>query len=447
MAVKSQSSIAGTISLYVFYGLLAYMPFHVFLSTWVGSSFGVLELAKVAKEPVLVVGFLAALYSARNQLTVLLEGYKKIFWLIAAYALISVISVLLKPNELDAEVLGLAYNSRFLVFFLYAILLVRIHGQDVIYKAANLVLITGSIVALLGVLQVAVLPDHALNRFGYSKANGTPEAFYISPITKETERAYSTLKDPNSLGSYLIIILSLGIVYGFSNVKKTKRLLVIILIVALSLACLYLTYSRSSLVGLVAALAVLAVMIPSVRKFFFGGVRKYVSIVAAIALPAIFLYALSGTFFFQNVVLHDVEGKQQTSNTLRLDAYRRSLQGIADNPLGYGVGSAGPVSFKNESKGAMIPENYYLQIALEVGIIGLVVFMAIVLVIGFKVLRLGLSGNLIAVSLLVSLVGISIANMFNHIWANEAVAYTWWGLAGLVLASKPRKPAKTTRQS
>jgi hypothetical protein len=40
-----------------------------------------------------------------------------------------------------------------------------------------------------------------------------------------------------------------------------------------------------------------------------------------------------------------------------------------------------------------------------------------------------------ALALLASLIGI-IANLLLHVWADDTLAYIWWGIAGAVLAKK-----------
>lgn len=441
MVGKSINSLISKISLLIFYGLLAYMPFHVFLATWLGSSLGILELAKVAKEPILVIGIVLALYSARGKLASLYKKFKVLFWLIAALGLISVIAVILNSNEFEAEILGLTYNTRYLVFFVYGAILTSYFGKRIVSNSARIVLYSGVLVAILGLFQVFILPDTSLANFGYSRETGTPAAFYVNHEAKETERAYSTLKDPNSLGSYLVIIISMVLVTMFNRSKNRPRAIRYIAILIILLGCLYLTYSRSAIVGLAAGLATLVMLSPQIQRIFMAGKRKYITFSAILVIPAVALYLISGTYFFQSVVLHDVEGKEQTSNTLRLAAYKEGMNKIIENPMGTGVGSAGPVSFKNESKGVIIPENYYMQIALEVGIIGLLIFLSILVYVGYHLYVSASAGGVLAIALLVSLVGVSIANIFNHLWANEAVAYTWWGLAGLSLGAAVIKPS------
>jgi hypothetical protein len=42
--------------------------------------------------------------------------------------------------------------------------------------------------------------------------------------------------------------------------------------------------------------------------------------------------------------------------------------------------------------------------------------------------------SLLARVLLASFVGITFVNLLSHAWADDTLAYLWWGLAGLAIA-------------
>ncbi len=77
----------------------------------------------------------------------------------------------------------------------------------------------------------------------------------------------------------------------------------------------------------------------------------------------------------------------------------------------------------------MVSENYYLQLALETGLLGLALFLAATFNLAVVLAR---SPEPIMSALLAAFIGLSLAGLFTHVWANDAVAYSWWGLAGLV---------------
>jgi hypothetical protein len=75
-----------------------------------------------------------------------------------------------------------------------------------------------------------------------------------------------------------------------------------------------------------------------------------------------------------------------------------------------------------------------LQVGEEVGVLGLALFMAILAGVTIRLYRV--RDSKLAVALLASFIGLAFTNLLVHIWSNEAVAYTWWGLAGLVLVKQ-----------
>lgn len=107
---------------------------------------------------------------------------------------------------------------------------------------------------------------------------------------------------------------------------------------------------------------------------------------------------------------------------------------MADNPAGYGPGTAGLTSIRNQEQGTVLNENYYLQIAYEVGVIGLLLFLTILVMVTVYLWRQSAQIP-VALALLASFAGLALTNVLVHIWSNEAVAYSWWGLAGLVLST------------
>src|SRR5690606_24194838 len=128
---KKPTSIWQKISLWLFFGLLAYMPLHILLSTWLGTSFGVLEFAKVAKELVLLGGAGLALVIGLRRGIVRQLLLDKLIWLLVAFSLLNVGLALWRPTDPDAELLGLAYTVRFLVYFVWAVILTKLYNPQV----------------------------------------------------------------------------------------------------------------------------------------------------------------------------------------------------------------------------------------------------------------------------------------------------------------------------
>ncbi len=419
---------ASQVALYIFYGLLAYMPVHIFVSTWLGSSLGILDVSKVAKDIFMVFGFLCLAISLP------LGSYKKLLanWtvrLIILYGLLTLLMAAIKPTELDAEVLGVVYNTRFLLFFLYAALLTTRYATDTLLKnSIKITLAVAVTVLIFGIIQYTSLPPDAMTNFGYSKENGVLPFFSIDN-NESLERIMSTVRDPNTYGSYLVIVGSMAGA-ALIRARRLDSKKVLLGILTLLIMNLIMTFSRSAWLAAFFAVGILF-LLTDLRQLVWRLTLKYKMVFGVLATLAVVVGVFFGGEAVRNYVFHDSSQEAApTANEMRNSYWERSVESIIQNPLGSGPGTSGPTSFRNDTQGYEIDENYYLQIAKEVGLTGLALFVGILLLIS-KALYLQ-RNNIYAVALLASLVGLSFANIFLHIWANETVAYLWWGLAGLI---------------
>src|SRR5207237_8565649 len=98
-----------------------------------------------------------------------------------------------------------------------------------------------------------LLPYYVRQLVGYRRANGVLPVFLIDD-KPDLERIMSTIRDPNSLGSYIVVIMSLAL--AFLVRRKALRQLTLGLL-ALGGMCLVFTFSRSAWLGCLAAATVL----------------------------------------------------------------------------------------------------------------------------------------------------------------------------------------------
>ena len=422
----------------IFVGLLAYAPLHIFISTVIGANLGGLNLLKVLKDIVALFGFCLMLGISVRRDWFIRWLKQPLVLLIMAYGLLTVLLALVRPTDQGAEVLGVTYNLRFLIFFLYGWLLIQwLPAKELIKTSVKAVLWSAVIVVAFGLIQYWFLPNDALTHLGFTKANGVFPAFFIDD-KPNLERVMSTVRDPNSLGSYLIIISTL-LAASLARAKKDQRLFWAGLLVATGL-CLFLTFSRSALLGLVLSLGVLAILLGK-DKITVTKKQLQQLVVACLCVLLVLIggvYAARNTYTVQNVIFHaDQSTKQEDPNQLRVRFLKESLRSIANHPLGTGPGTAGLASIKNNVQGTVLNENYYLQVASEVGVLGLLCFVTVLVTLAVQLLKIS-GTNSLAVAVLASLAGLMLTNMLVHIWSNEAVAYTWWGLAGLLMARTVR---------
>ncbi len=442
-AVRDEpDSFAGRLARYIFFTLLAYMPLHIFLSTWIGTSLDILEPAKVAKEFVLLFGFGLVVAASVKKPWFKLVFKDKLMWLIASFALLHLVVMAMRPTDPQAELLALAYNTRFLVFFIYAVLLAHLYNRaHLVKRSAQVVLGVSVLVLVFGALQYNVLPHNTLERAGYSREAGVLPAFFIDDKI-DFPRVMSTVRDPNSYGSYLLIIIALAASY-LRIVKRYASRYLLIGILGLGLVNLLMTFSRSAWIGL--AFVVMVLMFFWIKEGRHKAAARDVKIIIAASLIALAmisaasLYALRDSYTFQNVFFHaDESTVLESPNEKRVRFWQESAAATVENPLGHGPGTAGLPSIRNQEQGTVLNENYYLQIAYEIGVVGLALFLAILVVVWVRLWRISAT-SVTVVALLASFAGLALTNFLVHIWANEAVAYTWWGLAGLFMVLGTQK--------
>jgi len=414
--------------------LLVYMPFHILLSQSLSLATGGLEIWKVAKDALtLLLAVFAVLLVWQQRKSNRLFNILVVLSLV--YGLLHLGVWALHPgNNPRTSILGSVYNNRLLWYLLIGFsagLLVR--GSALLERRIiKIILIVSTIVAVLGILQY-FLPKDILTHLGYSIERGVKPNFFIDD-KPDLPRVMSTLRDPNSLGAYLILPLSL-LAYLFLDKTYLGRRRLLVGLFVLQGVALVLTFSRSAWLG--ALLSVVLVTVMSYRRAVGGFTKRYWPLIAAFVVGfGLMAFALRDNYVVQNVILHSDESTvaELDSNDLHLLYAQRAATAIVAEPGGYGPGTAGLVSIQNPN-GGFLTENYYLQIGYEVGVIGLLLFIAVQVIICWQLWK---SKSRLAIVLLASFAGYVVVNMLLHIWTNETVAAWWWLVAGLAICAKNR---------
>lgn len=416
------------VPLFVVIALLVYMPFHIFLAQYISLFTGGLEVWKIAKDVVLLAGLMLSI-----GLVLWTKAYrnnKKYVWFLALASIYGLIHLAVWQLNTGIDpgnaVLATAYNSRVLGYALLAWGAVMVYpGKIRIHEVARLLLIVSSIICLLGIIQY-VLPKDTLTHAGYSLERGARPAFFIDD-KPDLPRIMSTLRDPNSLGAYLILPMTI-LVLAWLRRPAARMMLSGLLL--LHTWALMLTFSRSAWLG--ALVSILIVVVWNYKHRLSKLLRSYWLVLALAIITLIFGgFLLRDQYFVQNVIFHSDENTTLTdSNELHLDYAQKGIEGIMEHPEGHGPGTAGLVSIRNKNTG-MLTENYFIQIGYEVGLVGLMVLLAAMVL----VLRgLWLKKGPLSQALIASFAGITICSLLLLTWSNEAVAAQWWLLSGIVLA-------------
>lgn len=407
----------------VFGGIVLHAP----LSVGLGSLFPDYELGiKAWKEVLLAISAVITLFLLikKNKLSIIKEP---LMVGIGLYALIHIITLIVLYQGGAASIAGLMIDLRYVLFFALIYTALRLYPQ---YKKVFIrVGIGGALtVVVFALLQVFVLPIDVLKYIGYNVNSIMP--YLTVDQNHDFIRINSTLRGPNPLGAYAVIVLAAVTAWlAMKNtaLKVRPALYVAVLLIG-SIVALWASYSRSALIA--AGIALLIVLLALTFK-------RYKYLVLAIGAGLLVVVGTGivigrDSDFVSNVILH--EDPEEIGEVNSNDGHVESLQDGAlralRQPFGAGIGSTGSASLYGDSP--VIIENQYLFIAHEVGWVGVVLFALIFIGILNRLWQY--RKNWLGLSVFASGVGLACIGIFLPVWVDDTVAIIWWGLAGMVLA-------------
>ena len=347
------------------------------------------------------------------------------------YAVIHVLTAIsfMGAVSLESVLAGFLIDLRYMLFFVLVYVAARLHpGLRRPFVAVGIV--GALIVTVFATLQVFVLPYDVLKYIGYGAGTIVP---YLSlDQNYDYIRINSTLRGPNSLGAYVMIVLACvaaWVIAKWRSIRPAQATLAGVLTIG-SLVALWASYSRSALVATGVALAiVIGVML--FKKY--GKIIVLIGALMAITL-GLGLFAARDSDFVANIVLHDNPGTGAavTSNEGHIESLQDGFNRFIRQPFGAGIGSTGSASLLGDKP--LIIENQYLFIAHEVGWLGLLLF--VMIVVGVFTRLWDRRRHWLALGVFASGIGMLLINILLPIWVDDTVAIVWWGLAGLAIARR-----------
>jgi O-antigen ligase len=289
---------------------------------------------------------------------------------------------------------------------------------------------------------------------GYSAENSFHSLFkplaYCQQIS-DTDicRAQSVMSGPNQLGAYLVFFISLlaGVILQKFFQKKSilqsnSQIIFLSILLFSGVFLTFLSFSRGAWLGLFFSGVFFLIFTPLFTKWtkikIFSGILS--STLALIIAAFIFLPEIS----------HKIVNRAASSSE-HINLSKQGLEILTQNPFGKGLGSAGAASKYESEEGKLavgfVPENWYLQIGIETGFIGIFLWVLILFLVMQKLVQKNVGAfikrpeknpenNNFPLSLASAIFGISIISFFLHSWESSAVAYSVWGMAGILLSKK-----------
>jgi hypothetical protein len=118
---------------------------------------------------------------------------------------------------------------------------------------------------------------------------------------------------------------------------------------------------------------------------------------------------------------------------------------IGIHPLGAGAGSAGPLSQSREDAplGSLVPDNGYLLIAVQFGILGLLLFVLTLVLLAVELWRRASRGALVAAAAFGAVVALCVAMVTGNFISLVSPSCAWAVLVGLGLRAEATRPVRT----
>ena len=282
-------------------------------------------------------------------------------------------------------------------------------------KVIYLTLIVCSVIALDGLIQYVVGFDLIrLRQMG---------------VVAGKNRMTASFEHANNFGAYLTLVIPIFISIAIFGKLRRNFKIVSFLAIGLLFICLALTYSRGAWIGTFFGIIFLAVVN-----------RKRL-------VPAILVLCIISLFFipssFQNRA-KDIFVLNNGSNQERMMIWRGAIKMIEAHPIiGHGVNTFCvnyPKYSLPQSNGRWYAHNCYLQMAGEIGLLGLFVFLLIMLVLFANRLgalkRLG-NGNkqVMLIGILSGLFGFLVHSFVDTNFYSLPLAIAFWFFCGLAIGT------------
>ncbi len=276
-------------------------------------------------------------------------------------------------------------------------------GRELIRRSSLAIRLSALITALAGVLQ-------------YALGNLTPMWLDADRFSDIGGRVTSFFGNPNILSVYLLLTLPFSAVEAIRPGRRGAGRLFDVGCTLSSLACLLLTFTRGAWLG--ALLELFLILLISSRT------------------SRAMLWILPGPLgsllpFLPHIVTSrflSIASPGESSNRYRLYTWSGMSRMIAEHPGGIGVGEAAfaatyPQYAVSGTERVMHAHNLYLQIAAELGIAGLLLFLALLIgVLCRAMARRGISAAAIAVS------GALVMGLFDHLWYERGLLAFFFGV-------------------
>ena len=245
-----------------------------------------------------------------------------------------------------------------------------------------------------------------------------PPIYYLTGYQGTARRSW-IFSWPNNYGYFLIAFLPAIIVLfknkraGIKERMSNKTAIRNSIIITLRIAAIVLTLSRTAAIGWIVALAVLNIQ----------RIKKHKKIARWLIIVAILWILWLSALKWASTLGH-------------MQAKFGSLQYVIQNPSGYGLGTSWPAVHHN---GTILPENYFIQLILDIGTIWFILRALMIRQIqniSMKIKKFFINKqNLIyqlRMALTIGRLALLIMGLFLHVFEDSMVNYIFFVLRGVM---------------
>lgn len=325
---------------------------------------------------------------------------------------------------LISSLTSFARSSSIKIFMVYSVFMMgyfvitnTVKNKKSLYLMLSIMTISAVLVALYGIYQ---------HVFGFAEGTTWTDTEMFTDIQT---RVVSTFGNPNVLGEYLLLMIPAVCAFVWNAPKIGNRVVNIVPLALLGL-CMIFTYSRGNWLGLIAA-AVLFVSFYD-RKFIWLG---------------IVLALLSPLFMPQSIVNRflSIGDVSDTSTSYRVYIWFGTIKMLKDYWFcGIGPGTeAFNMIYPHYAYASIVAphsHNLYLQIIAENGILGIIVFAAMLIVL-FKDAVSAVTGakksyaKACCTALAAGLAGYLVQGAFDNVWYNNRIVMMFFMFLALLECS------------
>lgn len=235
-------------------------------------------------------------------------------------------------------------------------------------------------------------------------------------------RVTSLFSNPNILAVYLLLYFPLALGAWILPQNKGRMCVFYATTTIFCAFCILLTWSRGAWLGL--AFEILLFLIFYSRK----------SRIATLWLPPLLLLSLPIMPKNFRGRLFSIGDLGESSIRYRLQTWRGTLRMLAAHPAGIGVGERAwhtvyPQFAVSGTKTVMHAHNIFLQVATELGAVGLVVLLMLLVT---AIVRAIQRRNIVA---LAAITGSLVMGMFDHLWYYPGMLVPFWSMLALCAGS------------